>query len=881
MAETNPLPSGTATFLFTDIEGSTRLVQELGDRFDPVLDAHHRIMRETTAAHEGHVVSTEGDAFFVVFRSAIRAVQAAIAAQEALRTNDWPPDVAVKVRMGMHTGEATLGGDNYVGIDVHRAARISAVGYGGQVLISETTHALVRDTLPMGIHLRDLGQHRLKDLLRPEHLYQLELPGAQQDFPPLRTLDALPNNLPLQLTSFIGREREVAEGRRLLEDTRLLTLTGPGGTGKTRLSLQIAAEISDQFADGTFFVPLAPVSDPDMVPAAVAQSLGLHDSSGKAPMDLVLDHLHEKQTLLVLDNFEQVVSAAPLVAEMLRSCPKVKSLVSSRAALRVYGEQEFPVPPLSLPDPRNLPSIESLSQFEAVRLFIERAMASKPDFSVTNENAPAVAAICAGLDGLPLAIELAAARIKVLPPQAMLARLERTLPLLASGSRDLPERQQTLRGAISWSYDLLDQPTRILMARFGVFHGAPFDLVERVCGPGESLGVDVLDGLEHLVDQSLVRQSDVEGEPRFWMLATIREFSLERLAEMGQADATSQRHAEAFLELAEQAAPELTGADQKRWLDRLEAEHDNLRTALSWLVSHADHDAAARLVFACWRFWHMRGFIHEGRERCGAVIALLPPDDHLARTRAYEAGGGLAYWAGDFLAAGALYGSALEAARLLGDPARLANALYNMSFSYSSWSATDPVMRRQALDLQTEALGIYEDLGDAAGIATTHWGLGILEYFGGDFAAAAAHFTSCETHFRSGNDRFMLAWTLHMIGLNSMEMADLPGAAAALEEAIRLFADAQDQSGVVLSLDDFAQLALETGDRMRAIRLSGAATALERRSGAKLASVSNRRIGTGRPSDNLSGEEEARAFAEGQRMSLEDAVAYALGTTPS
>ena len=877
MTDTQPLPSGTATFLFTDVEGSTRLVQALGDQFDQVLDAHHHVMRAAMAAHEGQVVGTEGDAFFVVFRSAVRAVQAALAAQEALRAHDWPPGVTVKVRMGMHTGEATLGGDNYVGIDVHRAARIAAVGYGGQVLLSETTHALVRDMLPAGIHLRDLGQHRLKDLLRPEHLYQLDETGAPQDFPPLRTLDAVPNNLPVQLTSFIGREQEVAEGRRLLEAARLVTLTGPGGTGKTRLSLQIAAEASDGFADGTFFVPLAPVNDADLVPSAVMQSLGLHDSSGKPPMELLLEYLRERQALLVLDNFEQVVSAAPLVSEILRACPRVKSLVSSRAALRVYGEQEFPVPPLSLPNPDSLPDVESLSQFEAVRLFIERAVAARPDFAVTNENAPAVAGICSRLDGLPLAIELAAARIKVLPPQAMLARLEHALPLLASGSRDLPERQQTLRGAIYWSYDLLDEPTKMLMARFGVFQGATFELVEQVCGATDGPAIDVLDGLEHLVDQSLVRQGDVEGESRFWMLATIREFALERLAEMGQADGTGQRHAEAFLDLVERAAPQLMGPDQKLWLDRLEQEHDNVRAALAWFLTQGDSPSAARLVFAAWRFWQMRGFIHEGRERASSVIATLAPDDQLSQARAYEAAGGLAYWAGDFDATGELYGKALDAARLLGDRALLANALYNRSFAYNRWAATEAVARQAASDLTREALAIYEQIGDAAGVAKTHWGLGGLEYWGRNFDAASGHFAECERIFRAAGDRFGLAWTRHMAGLNAVELGDSEAARAAYEEAIRLFAESRDVSGVVLVLDDFAQLEEQRGDVERAVRLSGAAAALEESSGTQLASATNSLSRSGRPSDRASEELLAGAFVEGRRMTLEESVAYALG----
>lgn len=871
------LPIGTATFLFTDIEGSTVLLQELGERFDEVLTLHHRIMREAVEAQQGYVVGTEGDAFFVVFASAIGALAAAVAAQQALAAAAWPHGSPLRVRMGLHTGEATLGGDNYVGIDVHRAARIAAAGHGGQLLVSESTQVLVRDALPGDAILRDLGEHRLKDLSRRERLYQVDIRGGQTEFPPLKTLDAVPNNLPLQLTSFVGREREVAEGGRLLMDGRLVTLTGPGGTGKTRLSLQLAAEAADAFPDGTYYVPLGLIVDPDMVPMAIVQALGLQDSGGRPPQERLQDYLREKQVLLVLDNFEQVVAAAPVVVDLLRSDPKIKILVSSRAALRVYGEQEFPVPPLALPDMANLPDAEALTHYEAVKLFIERAMAAKPDFGVTNENAPAVAAICIRLDGLPLAIELAAARIKLLPPQAILSRLEHALPLLAGGARDLPERQQTLRGAISWSYDLLDAPTQALMARFGVFRGgATFDIVELVCG-SDDLGVDVLDGLSTLIEQSLMRQAETEGEPRFWMLETIREFAQEVAQARGEANAVRERHAATFVDLADRTAPLLNGPEEKRALDRFESENDNLRGALTWLLEQKDGARAARLVLACWRFWQMRGYIYEGRERADAVIAVLTSDDHLSRMYAFEAAGSLAYWAGDLDTTGAHYGRALESARVVGDRARLANALYNMSFIYSGRAATDLEARRSALELLEEALGIYEELQDLAGVAKSHWGLGELGHWSGEVDVAAQHFAQCEALFRSLNDRFGLAWTRHMQGLNLVERGDAAAARSAFADAITLFGETRDVSGVVLLLDDFARLEADAGDMPRALRLSAAAAGLERRSGVQLASWANQFLGLGRPSDLVDEAEWTEALAEGARMTFEEAVAYALG----
>src|SRR5437764_406183 len=525
------LPAGTLTFLFTDIEGSTKLQTELGtDRYQDVLETHTRILRD--AFKDGGVeIRVEGDALFVVFPVAAKAVRATAAAQRALAATSFPHGATVRVRMGMHTGEgrpATLdAGADYVGIDVNRAARVAAAGHGGQVLITDATATLTRADLGDGLSLRDLGEFRLKDLVNPEHLYQLVISGCTPDFPPLRTLDRTATFLPAQPSSFIGREREIAEGQRLLEKSRLVTLTGPGGTGKTRLSLRIAEESAAAFGDGTFFVPLAPITDPELVPSTIAQTLGVQVSGSEMPLSRVLDHIKGKRMLLVLDNFEQILPAAPVVGQLLGASPALKVIASSRAPLRIAGEQEFPVPPLDLPDPERLPALEVLAQSDAVRLFVERAMAVRPDFRVTADNAAPIAEIVYRLDGLPLAIELAAARVKVLTPQAMLPKLRQGLDVLASTARDLPERQRTLNGAIAWSWDLLNDSEKRLFGRLAVFvAGAMLPEIEAVSGDAE-----VLDVLSALVEQSLVRQSEVEGEPRFRMLVTIREYALVRLAE--------------------------------------------------------------------------------------------------------------------------------------------------------------------------------------------------------------------------------------------------------------------------------------------------------------------------------------------------------------
>ncbi|HEX6128354.1 MAG TPA: adenylate/guanylate cyclase domain-containing protein, partial [Candidatus Limnocylindria bacterium] len=401
------LPTGTVTFLFTDIEGSTRLTQSLGEAWPPLLERHNAILREAVASHGGTIFGTEGDAIFAVFASAPRAVAAAGAAQRALANEAWPADAAIKVRMGLHSGEGHVAGDTYVGLDVHRVARITSAGHGGQVLLSGTTRVLVEGSLPEGTSLREMGEHRLRDLSRPERLAMLLVEGLPSTFPPLQTLDIVPNNLPTQLTSFLGRERELAEAGRLLRESRLLTLTGPGGTGKTRLSLQLAAEATDAFMDGVYFLPLGPISEPNLVLPTMAQALGLPDPRGKAREHLT-EHLRDKRVLFVLDNFEQVLEAGPAIGELLQGLPGVTVLVTSRSPLRVYGEREYPVPPLAVPDPKHLPQLEALSQFSSVALFIERATAVQPGFKVDAANAPAIAEICARLDGLPLAIELAA-----------------------------------------------------------------------------------------------------------------------------------------------------------------------------------------------------------------------------------------------------------------------------------------------------------------------------------------------------------------------------------------------------------------------------------------------------------------------------------------
>jgi len=591
-----------------------------------------------------------GDAFYVAFSPAAEAVEAAIDAQKSLLSEEWEETGPLKARMALHTGTAEERGGDYFGPTLNRAARLLSSGHGGQVLLSLSTQELVRDQLPLGAGLRDLGVRRLKDVLGPEHIFQLTDPELPASFPPLNTLDVRLNNLPIQPTPLLGREREVAEIADLLrrEDVRLLTLTGTGGTGKTRLALQSAAELIDEFEDGVFFVALAPISDPELVASTLAEALSVSESAGRPLKEDLRNYLSNRELLLVLDNFEQVVDAAPLVGELLSGCPGLKALTTSRISLRIYGEHEYAVSPLEMPDPMHLPPIETLRQYEAIRFFTERARAANAHFSLTNENATVVAEICARLDGLPLAIELAAARIKLLSPQAMCSRLGNPLRFLTGGARDLPERQRTLRGAIAWSHALLDEGEQALFARLSVFSGGcVLDAVEAVCEAEGDLFVDVLEGLSSLLDKSLLRQEEmVEEEPRFVMLETIREYARERLEVSGEAEEIRRLHAEYFVALAEQGASEQQGPEEAAWLERLDLEHDNMRAALSWMLESEEAGAGLRLSGALWRFWWMRGHYSEGRRWLEEALA-KDGRASAVRAKALEAVGWLADDQGD------------------------------------------------------------------------------------------------------------------------------------------------------------------------------------------------------------------------------------------
>ncbi|MGQ0607810.1 MAG: ATP-binding protein [Chloroflexota bacterium] len=872
------LPTGTVTFFFSDVEGSTRLIQTCGERWPELLGRHQALLRAAFATHGGVELSTEGDSFFAVFPSAPGAVAAAVEAQLALSAEPWPEDGVIRVRIGVHTGEARAAGDTYVGLDVHRAARIMGAGHGGQILLSASTEQLVQQVLPDGVELGDLGEHRLRDLAAPERLYTLRGAGLPDGFPPLRSMETAPNNLPVQLTSFLGRDQELREVSALLADHRLVTLSGPGGTGKTRLGLAVAAAVAMQrFPDGVYFVPLARIREVELVLPTIGQVLGIPEP-GRQPRERLGEHIGAQRILLVLDNLEQVTDAAPDVVELLRLAPGLRVLATSRSALRVYGEQEYPVPPLTLPDPRRLAPGTDITRYPAVALFVERARAVQPGFVVTAANAPAVAEICWRLDGLPLAIELAAARVRILSVEAMRARMSRHLDLGAGGARDLPDRQRTLRGAIDWSYDLLDDADRRLFARFSVFAGgADLDAVEAVIE-----APDAFDAVASLVDKSLLRRREEgpHGAHRFRMLETIREYAQERLADSGEADALRRRHAAHYSEFAETVATEIVGPRQKEQLDAMGGEHDNIRAAIVATLELGEVELALRLLPACWRFWQMRGHLAEGRERARRILSLPGVDRHpLLLAKAQEAAGGIVYWQGDMEGAQAHYHAALELRRQLGDDAEIANALYNVAMSFGNAMPDEEDGRVEVPDegkaAAGEALDIYRRLGDRHGEAVTLWCMldhAILER---RVAEVPELGRQCIDIFTELGDRFYLGWTYYMMGLHENIQRRPAEAIPLFVRALELFHESGDLSAYSLVFDGFAAAAFLLGDRERSMRLAGAANAIAVQSGSSLARLN--RLWAGFHPERLLDDPQLRAaYEEGRQLLPDDTTELAL-----
>jgi predicted ATPase/class 3 adenylate cyclase len=875
------LPTGTVTFVFTDIEGSTRLVRDLGSGYHQLLATHHAILRDAFREHRGYEVRTAGDSFFVAFRSAPEAVAGVVQAQRVLAAQAWPGGAAVRVRMGVHTGEGPAAADDYGGLDVNRAARIAAAAHGGQVIISDATRSLLEPRLPIGVELRDLGEHKLRDLDRPERLFQLLIGGLQRDFPAIRSQSAVTGNLPLEATSFVGRSRELVELTAILsDDVRLLTLAGPGGTGKTRLAIELAHSVQANFVDGVFFVPLAAVTNPTLVPTAIAHSLHLRELGAQPLQDQLIEHLGSRRILLVLDNLEHLLGATPIIQELLTAAPTIRVLVTSRVTTHIPGEQLYSVEPLPLA-PKASTSLNEIGTAESVKLFVSRAGMVSREFRLTQANARTVADLCSRLDGLPLAIELAAARTRTLPPSAILRRIDKRLDSLIAGGSALPPRQRTLRATIAWSHDLLDAAERRLFARLSVFAGgARLDDVEAVCGPPADLGGDVAALVSTLVDHNLLRPLAGDGEPRFDMLETIREFATERLADSGEGETIRDRHVARFAELARLAEPELMGSSPTEWLERLEREHDNVSAVLDRVIAAGPSDIAVTMPAMLWRSWQMSGRLAEGRRRTEqALVVASGNDDPEARRLLLEAAGGVAYWQGDFDTAGDHYEAQLELARETGRADLIAGALYNLAFARShAFQGGDPTFEgwRRGVEMLEEGLRLYDGLGQRAGRAKVLWGLGEAARTSGDLVGAGPLIEECLAVFRELGDEFHTGWALRSLADLRREQGDATGATAASIEGLVLFHGRRDVTGVLFFLGILARLALDEGQIERGLALVGATRGLRVSSGAGLVEAGFPFAGPAWDAEIERMGPAARGYlASGEGMTVDDAVSYA------
>ena len=873
------LPTGTVTFLFTDIEGSTRLWSERGKAMGGAVKRHDDILRTAIEDNGGFVFATGGDAFSAAFQTTDDALAAAVEAQVFVTGEDWG-EVALLVRMGIHTGEAEERDDNYFGPAVNETARLMSAGHGGQILVSETTQRIAGDRLPDNVVLVDLGERRLKGLDRRIRVYQVTHPDLGVEFPALRGLGESRNNLPSQLTGFVGREAELREVGKLLEVSRLLTLTGAGGSGKTRLAIEVAAEALDAYPDGVWLVDFASIGDPDLILQPVAAVLGLRVSPGLSLTEAVAGYLRQKMALLVLDNAEHLLEAvARLSQALLESCPDLHILATSRERLGISGETVWQVPPLGLPEADG--SWLELLGADAVRLFAERAASVQPGFSLTDETGPVVARICRRLDGMPLAIELAATRIRVLSPPEIARRLDDRFRLLTGGSAVALPRQQTLRTAVDWSYDLLSDAERTLFDRLSVFEGGfGLEAAEAVCAAGRLAPQQVLDLLSGLFDKSLVATSEgPTGTTRYALLETLREYGRERLAHRGETDELRRRHLDFFLAVAEEAEPELRGPEQKDWFERLDADHANLRAALKRSLISGEADSALRLTGALWWFWQVRGYHTEGRSWLNRALtagvdsppslriepligagmlaylqgdgqeAIEPSEEAVALSREAADSRGVifAQWnlgevatgSGDVERAEILYAEALAAARELDDPWLVAWCLHGF-FDLPQFDHETTVASLE------EGLQLSREVGDGSLAAMMTWCLGETAEAVGDYERAAALYEQSRADSREPGFVYFEAASLTGLGFVALRVGDSARALQLGEEALDMWRKLGDSNWIVAALNLVGMAAEEQGDRSRAWVALREAVTLGPWGGA-LRAVATLELHTGRP----------------------------------
>jgi predicted ATPase/Tfp pilus assembly protein PilF len=882
------------------------------------LAAHDTLARHSVESCRGTVVKMVGDGIYAVFDEALDALAAALGIQLALADSTVTSGISLRVRCGLHAGVVERREGDYFGNAVNRAARIMGVAHGGQVIVSQAVFDWVAGRLPAPVALRDLGAVRLKDLARPERVYQVLHPQLRQDFPALRSLEATPNNLPQQITSFVGREHALRDVRELLGTNRLLTLVGVGGLGKTRLSLQLGAEVLDDYADGVWFVEMAPLSDARLVHQAVASVLRVKEEPGRTVQEALLKFVRDRQLLVILDNCEHLIRAcAGLANELLQSGPQVKVLASSRESLRVVGETTYALSTLSVPAPNGDLPVEMMTQYEAVNLFSDRARATQPTFRVNSNNAAAVADICHRLDGIPLAVELAAARVRALSVETIAERLTDRFRLLTGGGATSLPRQQTLRACIDWSYDLLTDAERVLLQRLAVFVGGwGLQGAEAVCTEGQIDKPSVLELLTRLVEKSLVEFEAESG--RYRLLETVRQYARDRQVESGPDETVRDRHRDYYLALAEEAESKLKGAQQAEWLRRLDDEHENLRAALGWSLVEPGSGAGLRLCGALQRYWWTRGHLGEGRAWCMRALENVGADVRSPeRAKALSAEGQLAYFQGDYAASRARHEESLAIRRKLGDQLGVGaslSSLGNVSYEQGDLSAARALYEEclailrdvgsrsgvatslnnlgfvlselgdhaAASALHGESLAIKRELGDRSGIAHSLNNLGRVAYQQGKFGSAQTLYEESLAIRREIGDRIGIASSLNNLGTLSYDQGDFSSARTMHMEALAIWAELDDLQGIAYSLEGLAPLEAALGSYIRAARRWGAAERLRAEIGSPLSPQEQARyvkiVSSARANQVVDAAFD-RAWQEGHSWTLAQAIAFALEPT--
>ena len=890
-----------------------------------LLARHNEILNQAIETHHGYVFRIIGDSFSAAFDTARNALSAALEAQRKLQDESWSP-ASIKVRMGIHTGSAQLKDDpqgkgaSYEGYGtLALTQRVMSVGHGGQILLSQTTHDLVKDRLPgpYGTELRDMGERRLKDIIRPEHIYQVTVPDLLSDFPPLTTLQTINHNLPAQLSSFIGREHEIAEAQKLLSSTRILTFIGPGGTGKTRLCLQVATEQFSEFKDGVWLIELAQLADSTYVLSTIASTFNLRELQGVRLIDTVTDYLRGKQLLLVLDNCEHLIeTCAQFSDHFLHACPKLKIITSSREALGINGETVYHVPSLSLPSAQGGRS-KGLMDYEATRLFTERAIKANPQFMLTKDNTPHVAQICERLDGIPLAIELAAARVKLFTPQQIAERLDDRFKLLTGGSRTALPRQQTLRALIDWSYLTLNEMEQDVLRRLAVFSGGwIFEAAESVAGEMEAM-----DGLSGLVNKSLVHVEEQEGESRYRYLETIRQYAMEKLLESGEAVNARNRHLAHFMEVSRRAEEHFGTVQRLPWMNRLEVEHDNIRSALGWALE-SNPESALQMVCVLSLFWLSRGYITEGCNWCQAAISradalsLAGPNTDQTRAQAYTALAMLSVNRGDHHTGQIAAKQSVALARQLDDKLTLLHALNFLGFTsaflgdvtlaFDSLHESEDICRKlgyreelanvlQALAYVTmevhgsqaaeqlqsymeESLALSQGSVDPEAAVRTEGLLARLAFFRGDLPEARKHADLMLDLHREMGDQLSVTGHQSEMAHAARQLGNFEEALALYRETIQGWQEIGHRGAVAHQLECFAFIAKAQEQGERAVKLMSAAEAL--RAASTSPGTPQERIEYDRELAGLRAGMDEKTFnwlwAEGQSMDMEQAIELAL-----